>query len=185
MGIYDYRAAIKLDFDRPIITDPLVVTGTESYVSVIDGTTKTRNTYDVTGWLVTGYEPTMSPGGELVLTTYDILKITKTEDDLSIILWLDPRQSMMHPQGNISIQFNGTLLGVGNTPVASFLTAFKPANVVPLFKPNDPEYITISAGATVTVFEVTYLTAQNGDEYLQAGVYAATIVITNVGGLPL
>lgn len=145
----------------------------------------TRNIYATDGWAISAYEPLTSPGGPIILTNYKVLKITKSEDNMSIVVWIDPRNTIRYPQGSINILFTGQLFGSGNVSVVPFSINFVPSNIVPVFRPHDPENISIAPLATLICFEVIYKYSKNGDEYLTASGYAATIVITNVGGVPL
>jgi len=112
-------------------------------------------------------------------------EIVEAQNDYKVAVNLTYDGRMKHPQGNVTILYTNGLIGVGNTPVAGFSQGFVPTGLTLWFKPNDPEYILVSPQATVTVFDVVFKSAKNGDEYLQAGAYNATITITNVGGLPL
>lgn len=152
---------ILITFDRPIISiDPGI------------------------GLTVTGFEPFASPAGQLIPTTYGIESIT-AYDDYTVQIYLTYAGRMKHPQGDVTILYTNGLTGPGPTAVAGFSQGFTPTGLTLWFKPNDPEYITIAPIATITVFDVTYKSGKNGDEYLKAGAYNATITITNVGGLPL
>jgi len=153
---------IRIEFDKPII-----------------------QLLSQNGFAVSGLEPFTSPEGQLVPTNY-VNELVTLYDTYTVQIYLTYAGRMKHPQGDVTVLFTGQLLGVGGTFVVSFSESFTPTGLTLWFKPNDPEYVTVGANnATVNVFDVTFKSAQNGDEYLQAGAYSATIVITNVGGLPL
>jgi hypothetical protein len=126
-----------------------------------------RITYDTTGWIVTGYEPDKSPEGGLVPTTYSIRKITKVDDDYSVILWLDLRNRMEHPQGLVTVDFTGSLQGPGNAAVAPFTLTFTPSNIAPIFNPHDSERISLSVSVTATRMRIYYESYQSADENIE------------------
>ena len=140
----------------------------------------TRIAYDVTGWSATGYEPSRSPEGSLIPTTYVIRKITKTDDDYAVILWLDLRGRLKHPQGLVTIAFNGSLAGPGNAMVAPFTLTFTPANIAPVFNPNGPERIGLDVTFTAELKQVFYEYYQNGAENISlAAAVTATLIHIN------
>jgi hypothetical protein len=162
MSIYDYTAAIKITFDKPIV-----------------------NTPEATGWLIQSYQPSMSPGGPLVLTTHTIKRMYKSEDNLSVTILITLATRMRYPIGEVTVTFTGTLIGPYNSPVAPFVRTFTPTGIAPVFNPHDPEYLQANSNVTVSVYEVAYIYAKTTDEYLSANINNPSIVVTNVGGLPL
>lgn len=111
--------------------------------------------------------------------------ITEQPDPYKIKISLTYAGRLKHPQGEVNILYTNGLTGPGPSPVASFNQGFIPI-VNPLwFKPNDPEYLTVNANATINAFDVIYGNAKNADEYIKYGAYNASISTTNVGGVPL
>lgn len=149
----------------------------------------TRDTYNVAGWTVSGFEPFNSPEGVLVPTTYTVRKVTKADDDYSVILWLDLHNRMLHPQGLITVNFTGALVGPGMSFVAPFTVTFTPTNIDPVFNPNDPERMQIvSASPTLNYIKVYYVYAQHDPsmdtESMTVLSAASTMVYTHVNDLP-
>ena len=108
-------------------------------------------TYDSTGWAVSGYEYDKIPNGELVPANYAI-KLTKTDSDYAIVIWLKLANRMKYPMGDITVTFTGTLNGLGNTVVAPFVLSFSPSSISPVFNPNHVpclEVMDVSGQATL------------------------------------
>lgn len=161
----------------------------------------TRNTYNVAAWTVTGTERNMVPSGTTRAEIYTVRKVTKSLDSLSVILWLDMFDRMRSPASDVTVAYNkllGNLVDGDSQAVESFSIAFTPANIVQYNNPHDPEHLSANIAMTVSCFEVTfkYIPAESSsflvpdldnpymDENISAQA-AMTIVVTNVGGLPL
>jgi len=145
---------------------------------------ETRNTYDVSGWAVTGNEPSMVLGGQNVESTYDVHRVTKTEDNLSVILWLDLYGRMLYPQGNVTVNFTGDLRGEGNVSVLPFEAAFAPINIDKMFNPNDIEKVEISAlTSTATLTHIYYLSGNHGPEKVEIAAITPTATLTHIDDL--
>ena len=137
------------------------------------------------GWNVYGSQYNTEPSGELLTEPYQIVKITKSADNLSLFLWLHEQARMKHPI-TVTVDFSGSLMGLGGSSVEPFIETFTPVNITPIFNPNDPEYLTMKVPSiTMQVKEVIYSSAQSGDEYLTAKVSGIDILVTKVGSLPL
>ena len=143
-----------------------------------------RNKYRTDGWEVYAQESDMSPEGTLSKTVYTVRKVTRSEDNFSIFLWLDLFGRMKNPQGNVTVKFTGSLIGLGYANVAPFQLTFTPTEMSRVFCPLDRENLTASTQMTCSTFDVTYRYNKNPDENLTA-LTNMSIVITNVGGLPL
>jgi hypothetical protein len=146
----------------------------------------TRNTYNVAGWAVSSQERRYQPEGDLITNAYIVRKVTKTPDSLGLILWLDMRDRLRAPEGEITIAYDktaGNLRGMGDIPVESFSITFTPASLTPAANPADVEYLTALSKMTVGVVAIVYRYDQ-AQEYLTATAKMA-LVVTNVGGLPL
>lgn len=147
----------------------------------------TRNTYDVNGWTVSGQEQTMQPDGVLAAEVYTIRKITKTEDSLGIILWLNMLDRILAPEGVVTVAYDktaGNLLGQGNLQVESFSITFTPTGLTSIINPNEHESLTALIQQIVTVSEVTYTDTRSPHEYITATI-DLDITVTKVGDLPL
>lgn len=161
----------------------------------------TRNTYSVAGWTVTGSEYTYQPEGATVAGSYTVRKVTKSEDDMSVILWLDMFDRMRDPAGLVTVAYDkllGNLIGPYSAQVESFSVQFTPTNIVPYSNPNGRENLSALANMTVSVMEFAcrYIPAESNtflvpdqdnpymDEHLSSQANM-TVVVTNVGGLPL
>lgn len=161
----------------------------------------TRNTYNVAAWTVTGTEYLYQPGGAALAETYTVRKVTKTEDNLSVILWLDLTDRMRDPAGQITVAYNkllGNLIGPYSAAVENFSIQFTPTDIVPYIDPGAAENLTAQANMTVSVMEVTYryipaesatfLVPDQDNPYMDEALSAQanmTVVVTKVGDLPL
>ena len=97
----------------------------------------------------------------------------ETADPNKIQINLTYAGRMKHPQGDVSVNFTGTLLGVGGSIVDPFLLSFIPQDLLLFFHPNDPEYVEITGTSiSATLYEVTYKFGQSDDEFC---------MITNAG----
>lgn len=147
----------------------------------------TRDTYNISGWSVQGYEPAQSPGGAPVLTSYLVRKITKADADYSLILWLALSGRMKYPQGDVTITFTGSMTGPGNAAVAPFVLAFTPTNITPIFNPGQECAATLAAAAisTAAIYTVAYSShEQPGDAAVTMAAAAVTsAVLTHIDDL--
>lgn len=161
-AVNDGNRTVIIEFDRPIV--------------------------DITahGMVVTGQEPNMSPQGEVAAVNYGIDSVAIVEGDpTKIQINLTYAGRIKHPQGDIVIEFNGSIFGQGNAAVAPFVEQFTPTGITPWFMPNDPENITVSPIMSLVVSEVNYQSAQSGDEAIKAMAYSMSVTVTKVGELPL
>lgn len=147
-------------------------------------TTGTRNIYDVSGWSVTAQEYDKIPGGVAGSVTYDIRRISKADDDYSIILWLKLKDRIAHPIGNVTVNFFGSMQGPGAASVAPFSLSFTPADTAPFFKPHDLGLLTFTPELTVTRLEITRISCQETDLDAITFTPVMTIVRTHINDLP-
>ena len=164
MSIYDYTASLVITFDKPIVTEAP----------------------SVAGWLTTGYEPIMSPGGSLILKTYSIKRVERV-DSLTIRIWLNLSGRMRYPQGNITVAYSkatGNLSGAYNSQVEDFTLTFAPTGIVPVFNPHDPENITLSPSATAILYTLTYSYYKSGEENITLSATGAATLL-DINGLPI
>jgi len=162
MSIYDWTAAIKLTFDKPI-----------------------ANTPNLTGWTVEIYTPNRAPDGTLSWVTCTKKRIYKSVDRMSVTILLTLAGRMKYPFTACRVTFTGTLIGDDAGFVAPFVATFDPANIVPVFNPSNPEYLSASSMISVHTHEINFQQARSTHEYLSATTTNMTITITNIGGLPL
>lgn len=142
-----------------------------------------RTTYDVSGWTVTGYEYDRIPGGTLQPVTYDIYRITKTVDNLAVILWLDLGGRMLNPIGQVTVTFNGYLLGPGGATVEAFSQAFTPTNIDKMFNPNNLEKVEVaSIVPTATRIRIYYSTGYASEKVEVSGI-TPTATLTHINDL--
>lgn len=97
----------------------------------------TRSTYNVAGWTVSANEPDMSPNGTVTSKNYTIRRLTRAESNYAVVIWLELTDRMKHPQGDVTVNFSGTLQGPGGAFVAPFSLSFTPQNLTPFFNPNE------------------------------------------------
>lgn len=161
-----------------------VTAGTSSYATLYEiEYWPSRVAYRTDGWEVYAQEYNTIPMGEASKKNYSIRKITRSLDNMSVLIWLNLDQRIKYPIGDVTVKFNGTLVGLGNVNVEPFELSFTPTAPEKIFNPNDAENITVAIGTTVYCFDVTYRYGQLIENItVQAG---AAIVVTKVGSLPL
>jgi hypothetical protein len=84
---------------------------------------ETQNVYDAPGWTVTSQEYRHVPDGDLVAKTHTVRKVTRSEDMLSVTLWLDMYSRMKAPAGLVTVAYDktlGNLKGMGNCKSSRF-----------------------------------------------------------------
>jgi len=161
----------------------------------------TRNTYSTAGWTVTGAEYDMQPEGSAIAGAYTVRKVTKTPDNLSVILWLDMFDRMRDPALAVTVAYNklfGNLQGALSAVVESFELVFVPTNIVPISNPHDKENLSVAALMAVNVVDIgykyipaesnTFLILDLDNPYMDENISILTSVIvtvTKVGSLPL
>ena len=136
-----------------------------------------RLTYDTSGWEVTGYELDMLPGGVAVPETYTVYRVTKTEDNMSVILWLELSDRMRYPQGEVSVRFFGDLRGPGSVSVSGFTESFTPVGITPLFNPNTVERVEISTISAVSAL-VSIVYSDTNPSVERVEIVSITVVAT-------
>ncbi len=143
-----------------------------------------RPTYaNTAGWVVKGNEYPYIPEGQaaLVETTYTVYRVTKSGDNMAIILWLDYNHRMKYPQGTVSVQYTpatgGNIMSSDGGVLAAFMETFTPANIVPIFNPNDIDNVEI-AGITPTI-TLTQIYYTNTADQVQGQVELATVSVTS------
>jgi len=163
MASYEWQVCIKVTFDKAIKTP----------------------SPSVAGWSVKSYQPTMSPGGALVETTHTIDRITKSEDEKTLYLWLDLDDRLLYPVGNVTVNFFGSLWGSDMGPVAPFSWPFAPLNIDPIFNPHDPEYIEITDYTLIgTLYAISRESYQSQWERITIVDVTLTKTLTHVDDLP-
>ena len=118
----------------------------------------------VDGWEVVGQEPDMSPDGVVSAHTYQLMRVTKTDNDYAIVLWLKIKDRMKHPQGEVVVNFTGSLQGPGGAFVAPFTLSFVPQNITPIFNPHDPAYISAVDASIVSAIRLLITHSSAEDE---------------------
>lgn len=144
----------------------------------------TRNTYRVIGWDVYATEKSMIPGGADVVNHYTVRRVSLADNGYSVLLWLDLRDRILYPSGDITVAFTGTLTGPGNSNVAPFTLTFTPASISPVFNPNDAEYVEVSGQGTAVLYAITRSYAQAGIEYVELNSATATAVRYHIDDIP-
>jgi len=147
---------------------------------------KTLPSFPTAGWVITGYEPSMVPDGTLVPTTYTVKKVTKSEDNLSIIVWLKLSNRMFYPQGLVTVQYIkalGGLAGPFNAMIEDFSITFTPSNITPIFKPNDFENVSLVVSGAAVIYNITYNFVQDPEENISFSVSGLGIRY-DINGIP-
>ena len=105
-------------------------------------------------------------------------------DKIQVNLTYDGR--MRYPQGEITVDFSGSLKGPGGVYVSPFSRLFIPEIDPIWFNPHDPEYIKFSANfIRVEANDVRRSNFQSSDEAIKAMAHFISVTVTKVGGLPL
>lgn len=194
----------EIEFDRAVYRYwRLIVTSLYSsrlYIYEMEFFTAV-DAYVTAGWTVSGSEYEYQPEGEAIPGEYSVHRVTKTADNLAVILWLEMGDRMRDPAGPVTVTYNkllGNLIGPYSSQVESFERIFEPTNIVPLSNPYDRENLSAQLGMTVSEFIVTYkyipaesdtfLIPDPDNPHMDENLSAQTnliLVVTNVGGLPL
>lgn len=82
---------------------------------------------------------------------------------------------MKYPQGDVTIDFTGSLLGPFNAAVAPFTEAFTPANITPVFNPDDAEHINLGVSVVPSRILIYYENYQADIEHLSLAASATGI----------
>lgn len=140
--------------------------------------------YEVAGWMVTGQEYDKVPGGELQTATYGLRRVTRSEDELSVILWLKLDQRLLNPQGLVTVSYDketGNLIGAGNVPVDDFSISFTPTNITPIFNPQAQENISLSVSGIAARHLIHFIdTADNENISLSVSAVAVRYHIDDI-----
>jgi len=119
-----------------------------------------RPTYKVAGWSVSALQYNYVPGGSLSTEQYTVKRVTRTEDHMAVILWLDVRDRMRMPVGDVTVSYQkllGGLKGPQGARVEDFSLAFSPQNIVPTFHPNHQTRIQANLGLSSELLAVNYI----------------------------
>lgn len=165
MSVYDYSTGIKITFDKKITSDPI----------------------SVVGWVVSALEPDMSPDGTLSLKQYTISKITKTDGDFAIIIWLTLTDRLKYPIGDVTVSFAGSLTGPAGSVVEPFEISFTPTQPAKIFNPNEILFLQLDLAEIVQadVHKIMYASAQTIEDILTelATAEIVSMVLTHIDDL--
>jgi hypothetical protein len=101
--------------------------------------------------------------------------VTSAADLKKLKVSLAYEDRLKYPQGNVVVDFTGSLLGPFNAAVAPFTEEFIPANITPTFNPNDLEHLELETSVTVERILVTYTDYRGDHEHLSFAPGAAGI----------
>lgn len=161
-----------------------------------------RNTYSCPGWAVTANAHDRVIGGDAIVKDYAVRKVTKSPDELSVTLWLDINDRLCDAEGLVTVTYTkaqGNLKGAYGIALDDFQLQFTPLGAYYSLSPQSVEHLSAQIKPAVSEFIVTYryIPAETDtflvvdkdnpymDENISAQVSSVTIVMTNVGGLPL
>lgn len=147
----------------------------------------TRDTFDTTGWTVTSQEYTTEPNGEESITEHTVRRVSRSEDNKSLYVWLDLEDRLRYPR-SVTVSFNGSMVGPGGAQVEPFTETFTPVGITPLFNPNAPDHLAIlSPDITMAVKEIEYESYKLDEPADQICILppSMALTITHVGTLPL
>lgn len=139
-----------------------------------------RAAYQVAGWTVTAQEYNRIPNGELTDITYLVRRVTKSEDNLSVFLWLDLPYRMKNPDGLVTVNYSkslGNLAGAYSAYVDDFQLQFTPSDITPVFNPNVVEHISAELYVETDLIRIYYSSYQSDSEYIEASLSVATALI--------
>lgn len=137
-------------------------------------------TYETAGWTVAAKEYNRIPNGELTDITYLVRRVTKSEDNLSVFLWLNLPNRMKNPYGLVTVSYSkqlGNLAGAYSAYVDDFLLQFTPVNITPIFNPNVVEHISAELSIETDMVRIYYSSYQSDNEHLEASLSVATALI--------
>lgn len=103
------------------------------------------------------------------LTSLDYEIIGQSTGYLVMVI-LTEAGRMKHPQGQVTIDFTGSLSGPLGSVVAPFSESFTPTIADPIFNPHDAENISISVTATPANIKIYYEEYQIGSENISLSV---------------
>ena len=136
--------------------------------------------YHPNGFTVTGNQFETSPEGESIANQFDIKRVTKAENNMSVFVWLYLPDRMKYPDGQITVDYDkstGNLEGADSAQVDSFSLSFTPTNIVPFFNPSSAEHIDANLSQDVNLIEVLYSAYQDEAERIEATISQSNEVI--------
>ena len=136
--------------------------------------------YSPNGFAVSGNIYESSPEGESAPHSFTIRRVTKTEDNLSIIIWLEITDRLKYPVSTITVSYDkatGNLLGALNAQVDSFSESFTPQNVTLLFSPSNADHISLGLTQDLDLMEIFYSFFQKSDEAVTVGLSQSNEII--------
>lgn len=104
---------------------------------------------------------------EYITPTLQSVSVETAEIERKILrLTLTDSGRMRYPQGDVTVQFTGSLVGIGNSFVAPFTEAFTPTNIIPVFNPNSNEEAAkfTDVAVSITRTKINYVTHTQQEE---------------------
>ncbi len=160
-------AGTSIDIETAV-TDYTPLNGTESWENQTNGSVITNWPEDTDGknlWvraILATTDPYATP------TLESLLIEAESENQCQIKIGLTEAGRMKYPQGPVSIDFTGSLIGENGASVEAFEENFTPTDITPVFNPNDAEYleiVDIEGEAILTA--IVYTGGQSGDHHLE------------------
>ena len=140
----------------------------------------TETLYDANGFSVMGNQYDTSPEGEAELHEFTIRKLTKTTDNMSVIIWLSLDDRIKYPAGQLTVDYNqgiGNLEGAMNSQVESFSKTFTPTNFIPLFDPSPAERIDANIVQSLDLIRIYYSYFQDPEEAIEVTISQSAEII--------
>lgn len=130
----------------------------------------TRNTYKTDAWRVYADEPAYTPDGPGVQNEYTVRRVTKSENNLSLFLWLSLSDRMLYPLGQVNVEYIkaiGNLRSSDYGRIDDFAVSFSASNLTILPKPRAVDYLTMSPAAQITSVAVIRSSYKSSIENIQ------------------
>lgn len=105
---------------------------------------ETEVLYHTNGFTVSSDTYDKSPEGELVSKQYTIKRVTKSEDSLSLFIWLYIPDRLRYLASQLTVAYDkaiGSFMGAYSMQVDSFSLSFAPVNVRTEPTPNEPIHL--------------------------------------------
>lgn len=142
--------------------------------------------YHANGFSISSNEYCTSPEGAATAGTYKIKRVTKSEDNLSVIVWLWIPDRLKYPAGDITVAYSkasGSLAGLGGSQVGSFSLTFTPTNITLVFNPSPAEKLSATLTQDYDLIQIFYSFYQDPLEALTATLTQTNQVI-HVNDIP-
>lgn len=120
---------------------------------------RTEVLYHTNGFTVSSDTYDKSPEGELISKQYTIKRVTKSEDNLSLFIWLYIPDRLRYLASQLTVAYNkaiGSFMGAESMQVDNFSLSFAPVNVRTEPTPNEPIHLDADIAAVSEAIRIYY-----------------------------